>query len=173
MMANSMVQPFTGPLTVDLQHLDGIVVDAAEGAMRGARREKEGVDKTLKELDGSIPKHSSAIGLAPDVLTRIQTATERLASVRAARIIVGKLVEVLEETQICLEDEREGDIGLVVGAVRRTGTREPGVLVHFEETIRYHGQIGVRAAKARRRALEEAAEEDEAETPTGPAPLAG
>jgi hypothetical protein len=161
-MANSTVQPYTGPLTIDLQHLEGVVVDMADGATRGLRREKEGVEGTIKELGISVPAHGAAIGVATEVLGRIMTATERLAELRAAKLTLAKMLEVVEETEVCLEDEREGDIGLVVGSVRRVGGRDPGVLVHFEQTIRYHGQIALRAAKTRRKALAQAAAEEAA-----------
>lgn len=155
-MASDRVQPYTGSLSIDLQHLDGIIIDIAEGATRGWRREKENIDDALTELTGSIPIHGATIGVSQDILPRIQTRTEQLASVREARLSVAKQLEVLEETEIFLEDQREADIGVVVSAARRVGARNAGVLVHFEKTMRYHGQIGTRAAKTRKKAVEQA-----------------
>ncbi|MCC6551702.1 MAG: hypothetical protein IT372_01610 [Polyangiaceae bacterium] len=154
-MANDKVQLYTGSLNINLQHLDGVIIDAEDGATKGWAREKPGFDAAKKEMDGSLPAHAATIGVAPEVMARIQATTDRLSEVRQARIAVAKQLEVLEETEAFLEDKREADIGVVVGAVRRVGKRNRGLLIHFEETMRYHGQIGVRAAKTRRKAREQ------------------
>jgi hypothetical protein len=107
------------------------------------------------------------LGIAADTHTRINTLTDQLTLVRAARADIDKLAEVLEETEIYLEDERETQFGTLVEAVRKAARRkDPAVLASFKETIRYHGQIGVRANKTRRKnaaAVAEAEAEAEAE----------
>lgn len=172
-MANSIVQPFTGDLVVDLKHLDGVVVDLIPGAMRGLRREKDGIQKALGEIQKGIPVHAATLGVAGDAHDRVNTLTDQIEKVRQARVLIDKMAEVLEETEAYLEDEREGEIGLVVNAVRRAARRkDPAVLAAFEETSRYHGQIAARAHKTRRKNAEqtEAASEGAppAATPNSP-----
>jgi hypothetical protein len=99
------------------------------------------------EKGSCTPAVASALGISGELLTRIATQTTHLAEVRAARVILDKLAEVFSETEVCIEDEREASIGLVVDSVRRASRQHPNALVTFEETVRYHGQIGVRAAK--------------------------
>jgi hypothetical protein len=71
------------------------------------------------------------------------------------------MAEVLEETEAYLEDEREGEIGLIVSAVRGAARRKDStVLTAFEETARYHGQIALRAHKTRRKNAEQAETEN-------------
>lgn len=49
-----------------------------------------------------------------------------------------------------LEDQREGLVKMVVDAVRTsTGLENQGLVVAFQNTIRYYGQLGAQAAKAR------------------------
>jgi hypothetical protein len=169
-MANSFVQPYKGILNPDISHLDGIVVDLGHGTMRGLRRQKAGILKVLGEIQQGIPVHAVTLGVAPDIHDRISALTDKIEKVREARVIIDKLAEVLEETEAYLEDEREGEIGLVVNAVRGAGRRkDPSVLTSFEETRRYHGQISARAYKTRRKNAEQAEADAEAETETPPA----
>lgn len=150
-MTNAYVQ-FNGPLSLDFTPLEGTVINAISGVTRGVRREKEGIEKVLAELQQNLPIHAAVLGIAPDVHTRTATLTEKLAKVRAARVLTETLTRALSETEVMLEDEREGEIALVVDAVRRTAVRkDPAIAASFDETIRYHGQIATRAYKTRRK----------------------
>lgn len=165
-MASKLVQPHQGDHVINLQHLQGHVIDAAKGATRGLRRQKPGIAGVLVELSVNIPAHAETLGLPADTYTQIETTTERLEQVRAARTLIAKWAEVLEETEIFLEDEREGQIGHVVNAVRGASRRkDPSVVASFEETIRYHGQIATRAAKTRRKNAESGPEAEEPPAP--------
>jgi len=172
-MANSIVQPYTGALAFDLKHLDGVLVDLVPGAMRGLRREKDGVQTVIGEIQPGIPAHAATLGVAPDIHQRVITLTDQLEKIRQARVLVDKLAEILEETEAYLEDEREGEIALVVNAVRSAARRKaPSVLAAFEETIRYHGQIAARGVKTRRKNAEQAEDDGAvappAQNPSGP-----
>ena len=145
-----------------LRHLQGHVIDAAKGATRGLRRQKPGIAPVLTQLSTNIPAFAETLGLPADTHTQINTVTERLEQVRAARTLIAKWAEVSRRPRIFLEDEREGQIGLVVNAVRGASRRkDPGVVASFEETIRYHGQIATRAAKTRRKNAESGPDAEE------------
>ncbi|AKT38725.1 hypothetical protein [Chondromyces crocatus] len=163
-MASSIVQPYKGALVLDIQHLSNVVVDVVPGATRGLRREKEGWARVDKELSTNVPFQAELLGVAPDIYARVERLTEQLGSVREAQLFVSKLAQVLDETEIVLEDEREGVVATVVDAARRTAKRkDPTVLAAFEQTIRYHGQVALRAAKTRRRNAEGTEEESESQ----------
>jgi hypothetical protein len=135
------------------------------GGTRGLRREKEGFEKADKELEQNLPVHAAMLGVDPGTYGRVATLTQQIGDVRKVRVIVGKLLEVLDETEVYLEDEREGVLGNIVNAVRNAAKRkDPSVTAAFEETIRYHGQVATRAAKTRRKNAE-AAEETEPPPP--------
>lgn len=157
-MANDIFQLWQGPFVYNLQPLQGLLVDVVPGGTRGLCREKPGVGDVLVEITKSVPVHAVMLGIAPDTHTRINTLTDQIAQVRAARADLAKATEVLEETEVCLEDERENQIGTLVEAVRKAARRkDPSVLASFEATIRYHGQIATRANQTRRKNAEEAA----------------
>jgi hypothetical protein len=68
------------------------------------------------------------------------------------------------------EDEREGEIGQMVNSVRRAAIRkDPTIVALFEETIRYHGQVAVRAHKTRLKNEEPVQTETPAPTADSPA----
>lgn len=172
-MSNSDHQLFEGPYLIDFQNLSGFLYEVAEGGLQGLRREKTGWDKVNHELTTKLPTHADALRVAPDLGTQLTTLNTRIGEVRALKVVFSKVFEVLKETEVVLEDEREGIVGLVVDSARKAAKRkDPGLMVVFEETIRYHGQIGKRAAQSRRKneaAAEEAeanAEEAEAEAET-------
>ncbi|EYF07253.1 hypothetical protein [Chondromyces apiculatus] len=149
-MANSMVQPFEGPYELDYQPLQGTLVYVAHGAMRGVRREKAGWPKVELELAAKLPLHAQALHVSPTLYTEISTLTGKLTEVRVLKEQVERLLEVLDDTEVHLEDTRESLVGHVVESARRTAKRsDPGMVVAFEEAIRYHGQVGRLAAKRR------------------------
>jgi len=152
------IQPFEGPFVLDYQNLSGVLVDAADGALQGRRREKEDWEKAKLELTSRLPIYAAALRVAPDLGDQIAALNDRIAEVRALKVQAEKLVEVLGETEVVLEDDREGLVGLVVESARKAKRNDPGLMVAFQETIRYHGQIGRRSAKTRWKNQEAAAE---------------
>ena len=167
---SSIIQRYEGPLAVDYETLRGTVKGVVTGGMRGIRREKEGIAKVLGEFTSCTPALAEALGIGSDLVARVAMQTATLTEVRAARVILDKLSEVFEDTEACLEDEREGAIGLVVDSVRRASRQQPTALVSFEATVRYHGQLGVRAFKTRMKRKKQAAAGDETAAPPAKAP---
>jgi hypothetical protein len=166
-MANG-IQPFEGPFVLDYQNLSGVLIDAADGATLGRRREKNDWEKANLELTSRLPIHAAALRVAPDLGDQITTLNDRIAQVRALKVQAEKLVEVLGETEVVLEDEREGLVGLVVDSARKAKRNDPGLMVAFQEAIRYHGQLGKRAAKTRWKNLEAAEAEGNGEEQPAP-----
>jgi hypothetical protein len=156
-MASSNVQSYPGPFTFDFQSLQAVLKDVVPGGTSGFCREKEGIGPVITEIGAGIPVHAVTLGVATDAHIRINTVTEQLAEVRGLLPLLIKAVEVLGETEAYLEDEREGQIGVIVEAVRRTARRkDPAVLASFEKTLLYFGQNAIRAAKTRRKNAEAA-----------------
>ncbi|EYF01857.1 hypothetical protein [Chondromyces apiculatus] len=162
-MANDMVQPFEGPYEINYEQLQGVLVSMARGAARGVRRQKKGWPKVEMELSAKLPLHAQTLHVSPTLHTDIHGLTGRIEEVRLLKEQVERLLEVLNDTEVHLEDRREALVGHVVESARRTAKRsDPGMVVAFEESIRYHGQVGRLAAKTRY-ANEEAAAEAAAE----------
>jgi len=165
------IQPFEGPFTLDFQNLNGVLIDAADGATQRRRREKEDWEKASHELTSRLPIYAADLRVTADLGDQIATLNERLAAVRALKVQAEKLVEVLGETEVVLEDDREGLVGLVVDSARKAKRTNPGLMVAFQETIRYYGQVGKRAARSRLKNQEAAAEAEQngEEQPSPPA----
>ncbi|HSN96736.1 MAG TPA: hypothetical protein VLS89_00515 [Candidatus Nanopelagicales bacterium] len=152
-------QSYTGPLTIDLTNLGPALVDIAPGGRRGLRKTQQGIDGVLFELSKSIPSRGEEVGIAPKLYQRMLECNEHLDKIRMAREIVDKLAEVLRESDAKYQDEREAIIGQVADAVKSAARRkDSSLLAPFEATVAYNAQVGVRAAKTRRKKAEEAAQ---------------
>lgn len=164
MATTLLVKLYAGSHTLDFQHLDGVLVDLPDRGTRGLRREKTDWDKVDQELMTRLPLHAAALRIASDFGAQLASMNERIEQVRAFKVAVNKLAEVAMETEVYLEDEREGMVSLVVEAVRKAAKRtDPTLMTAFERTVGYHGQTGKLAAKTRRKNEEAAAQEAAAE----------
>lgn len=175
-MSKEFVQPYSGPSTIDLTGLAALLVDLAPGAMRGMRREQPGMDGVAAELAVSVPALGAKAAISPDVYANFKDTHGLLQQIRAARALVVKAAEVLEESEVYYEDQREGDISLIVAAVRTAARhKDASIQASFEKTLAYNAQIALKAAKTRQKKkadrdaqAEPGAEADAPETGTGP-----
>lgn len=157
---------FMGPFIMNIQSMEGILVHAVKGALRGLRREKEGWFEARVELLENLQKYAPTLRISSDVRTEILTLSQQLDEVRELQIWAESLADAAKATKVLLEDQREGLVKMVVDAVRTsTGLENQGLVVAFQNTIRYYGQLGAQAAKARakNKAAAEAAEMQAAE----------
>jgi hypothetical protein len=160
-MANEPSQPYSGPLTVDLTVLGSFLADLNPGGMQRLRREKEGMDGVVAELARSVPGFGAAAGVSPDVYASFLATNDKIAQIRAARAIVGKLYEVLTESEVLQEHNRENEISIIVDAVKSMARRkDDSILAPFEKTLKYNAQSAEKAAKTRRKNLAEAEGQD-------------
>jgi len=159
-MANETVQPYAGPVLVDLTALTGFLVDLPRGGKQRLRRERPSFDKVEKELAQSIPAHGTTAGIPAAPYDHFVECTERLKQIREAKHLVAKLAEVLDESEAHYEHERETDISHIADAVRSAAHRKNRSLTaHFEETLRYNSEPGEKAVRTRRKNAQAQAEE--------------
>jgi len=151
-MAGDAATPYVGPLVVDLQELDGKLIELPPFGKRGLRREKEGFEEVLAELGESIPKHAPGSSVFSEVHARILSATDTLEKVREARALIDKLSHVLEASEAKIEHDRENDLSVLVDVIKSTAKRKDRAIgTIFEKTLKYSSQIADKAAKTRRR----------------------
>jgi hypothetical protein len=142
---------YTGALTIDITSLKDDIIDLKPGAMQRLRREKPGIESVLSELASTKSKHEDA-GISATVYGRILTRTQKLEVIREKSAIVAKMAEVLLESEVWLEHDRENDISLLVDSVKSTEHRTGSpVTALFEDTIKYNGQFAEKAAKTRKK----------------------
>lgn len=160
-MANERSQPYSGPRIVDVTPLVGFLADLNPGGMQRLRREKDGIDGVVAELAQSIPAFGAAAGVSPDVYAGFLATNDKLAQIRAARAVVGKLYEVLTESEVLHEHNRENEISIMVDAVKSMARRkDDSILAPFEKTLKYNAQSAEKAAKTRRKNLADAEGQD-------------
>lgn len=154
-MANEMIQPYTGPETIDVAAIASRLVDLAPGAMRGLRREQPGLDAVVAELQAGIPVLGAKAAISSDAYAVFLDTHALIGKIREARLFVGKLSEVLEESEAYYEDQRESDITLMATAVRMSVRhKDPSLGAAFEKMLTYNSQIALKAVKTRRKNAE-------------------
>lgn len=126
---------------------------------RVLRSEQEGINDVIEELKQSVPALGSKGAISPDVYAHFVACTGNLDKIRAARVIVDKLAEILDESEAYYEHEREGDISMIADAVRSAARRkDDSIRASFERTLKYNSQAAEKALKTRRKNAEAAAE---------------
>jgi hypothetical protein len=155
-------------VAVDVTPLAGVLVDLPRGR-RGLRREQRGIDAVLTELADGAEALASVLEFEPSLYGQVVEYTDRLAQLRAARSIVARLAEALEETEIQCEHDREAALGRIADRVKSVARlQDRSILATFEKTVAYNAQVGVRAVKTRRQKAakaEQAAQAQVADTP--------
>jgi hypothetical protein len=151
-MSTGTKTPYTGPLIVDATAFKDDLVDYAPGAQVGLKHEKPGIDDVLKELAAAKNGALADAGIAPDVVTRIETRTTKLKEIRDRKLDAKKLYEGLSETEAHLENAREGDIAVVArGAQTAAQHLDAGTAAQFEATLKYYSQIADKAVATRKK----------------------
>lgn len=168
-MAKITGPKYTGTLAVDLSSLKDALVDLAPGAMQGARGEQEGMADVKKELASAMPTHGDGADISPQVYQRFLARTALLDDLREKESTLRKLLEVVEETRVKTENDREDDLGSIAKSVRTMAERQkdPGVTAPFEKTLRYNSQVAEKAVQTRKKNAEAKAQPPPTEPPAG------
>lgn len=152
-MANKDVAPYKGSTIADVSTLAPTLVDIEDNKRQGFKREKPEFDKVEKELAVSMPAVGDQAGIHPSIYQGFLDKTKAINDIRAAKAIVDKLAEVLEDSEIYYEDGREGDIIRICEAVESANQhgQTQGLLAYFSKTLAYRSQYGEKAAAARKK----------------------
>jgi hypothetical protein len=154
-MSTGAKAPYNGPLAIDVTELKNDLVDLPPGGTQGLKREKDGFEGVLGELQKAKAGALSTAGIATEIVTRIEARTAKLDEIRKKRAEVEKLAEVLRETEVDLENAREGDVALVAKSVQTAVKHvDAGIGANFETTLRYYSQIADKAVATRRKNAE-------------------
>lgn len=149
---------FEGSHTLDLTDLEGALVHVG-GDRRGMRTELEGFGKARFDLTSSTAQNRVDAGVPPDVFEDFLEHGRRLALIREKLATAARQLEVLVESEAFYEDAQQNDISIIVKAIRARAKyrRDEAPLNFFENLVKYHGQIGHKSARTKRRQAEEAA----------------
>jgi len=150
---------FKGQVIVNLSALLGKIVDLQPGDRRNMRVARKGFAEVKAELTESLPTVGSAAGITNQVVDDFIECSNTIDAFDAALSVVGKLAEVIVESRAYYENMRQNLVALIVETVRVTARHrnDPAILAPFEKAIEYHGRVGFKAARTRRRNQQEAA----------------
>lgn len=149
---------FDGSHILDLTDLEGALVHIG-GDRRGMRTELEGFDKATFDLTSSTAQNREAAGVPPDVYDDFLEHGRRLSLIREKLETAARQLEVLVESEAFYADAQQNDISIIVKAMRARAKyrRDAAPLNHFENLLKYNGQIGHKSARTKRKQAEEAA----------------
>lgn len=146
---------FNGALLVDATKAKGLLYYVPAEVRRNLKHTQDGYDAVLEELQGSVPEYAALVGLAVDVLQRIQDCTDNIAVLKAVMAEIEKLYEVVAASIALQEDRREAIIASIAELVTSVAERQdPSVAPPFKKTLKYHAQVGEKAAATRRKNAE-------------------
>ncbi len=151
---------FKGPYTLDLSQLQDRLKDLDPDEKRGLRVELERLPEVVAELAHAMPLHGAAAGIPQDVYNHFLYSNETVEIIDEKLSIAEKQVEVLKESRAYYVDARENDLSIMVDSMRSRAQRrkDESILTPFEKTLTYRAQIGVKAARTRRKNAEQAVE---------------
>lgn len=170
-MGEEIMKVPVGSLAVDCTHMTSWVKDYPPGELIGKRATQEGYEAAVDEIIANQLSWGSKVGVSADDIRGIRLADMRIAMIDACLPAARKMVEMLEETRIVVDDERHRRISKVaalVDAQTKTGP-QPDLLARYEKTRAYRSQAAMKAVRTRRQNA--AAEEPAADSaPVADAP---
>jgi hypothetical protein len=150
-------KPYTGPTKADLDPILDIVIDLPKNGKKGLRREQPGIAEVLAELATAVTVHGGEAGITTDMYARVTKPTENLEKIRAMRLIVDKIAEVLDESEVYNEHLREEGLSVVCKAIRANAqSLGPSITAPFQKTLKYNSQVADKAVRTRAKNAAEA-----------------
>ena len=105
-MSKELTPPSMGPKVVILDAFADDLVGLLSGGMRGLRREPLGIDGVIAELAAVMPLLGSMAALSTEVYASVTQRNDSLSSLRSARFVVDKMVDVLKVSELWYEVRR-------------------------------------------------------------------
>lgn len=154
----STVSSFEGVHSVDASSLQGKLLDLTTKQRRGLRTDQPHFEKAKGEILTQFPLKGVASGIPQDVFDGFVESNTLVDQIDAKLAEAKKLVEVLTETRAYHVHLRQNQISMIADSLksRANRTKDPSVLAPFPETLKYAAQVGVKAAKSRKKKLEAA-----------------
>jgi hypothetical protein len=141
-----------GTLVLDASALAPFLVDAPRGAMRGKLQSQDGVADAVTEVEGNQPTWGAQLGVAARDVDSLDDIADKLAQIAAIFPAAQKLVELLDETRITLEDQRERVIRGVSDAIdgkRKQKDLHSELQAAYEKTLSYRSRAAKKGAATR------------------------
>jgi 2-oxo-4-hydroxy-4-carboxy--5-ureidoimidazoline (OHCU) decarboxylase len=154
---------------IDLNPLKSFLVDLPPGATAGMRTEQEGWEAVRQEIVDNQATYGDRAGITDTDFKRFLDLNDQYHQIRAALPTVEKAEEVLIETEAYLDNLRHQLATQFADAAEAHAHAEggdPTLTTAYEKTIAYRSVIADKAAKTRKKHLEE--KKSGSGGPTGP-----
>jgi hypothetical protein len=149
--------PEPGKWSVDASPVAGFARYRRQGEPPVRRREQVGLDDVFKEIFDNQLILGTRAGVTAEDIAALQLSNDQIATVRGYLRTARKLVEILEYTEADVDDTRHKRIHTIANSVdRRSQVRgNEDLILHYRKTREYRSATAVKAARTRRRRLEE------------------
>lgn len=138
---------------IDAREVAPFVRDLPEGKMRGLKRAQEGFALVLKEIVDAQAKFGEKAGVMPRDVEELRLLTQRIEIIRKHLPQVQKLLELLVETELVMDDRRQQIVRVIAKTIDNAATLAKGgeLLAVYENTRRYRSAAAKKGVKTRQK----------------------
>lgn len=140
-------------LVIDARELSPFLQDLPPNATRGMHRAREGFDGVLLEIFDLQEKIGGPAGVLSRDVEELRLLTERLELIRKHMPGVRKLLELMVETELVLDNRRQQIVRMIARTIDNAAylSKDDTLLGGYENTRRYRSAPGKKAVKTRQR----------------------
>ena len=146
-------RPDVGDLFVDATNLAPIIVDVPTDKLNGLLTSQPGCDEVVVEVSSNQPAHGVQAGIRDEDVVDIKSTVAQMAEIRSLLPPARKLLELLEDTYVVLDDRLQRQLFNIATTVERRAKmlRNDELLARYARTRKYRSATGNKAARTRKR----------------------
>jgi hypothetical protein len=140
--------------TIDLTPFKSFLVDLPPGAMKGMRREQDGIASVIHEIESNQATYGERAGITATDFNKFVALNTQVAQLLAELPRMEKAVEVLTESLAHVDNLRHRLATTFANSVEAHANAEggdPTLPTAYEKTITYRGVIADKSAKTRKK----------------------
>lgn len=142
-----------GSLMIDCTEFADYLEDLSPHEKIGKHAAQEGYADAVTEIFSNQTAVGARAGITSDDIEELKRANERIARLEIVMPAVRKLLELLEETHMSINDRRHRRVLEIASIIdmRARSRRDPSLHAKYELTRAYRSAIGLKAARTRRK----------------------
>lgn len=138
---------------IDAREVAPFVLDVEPGAMRGLKRAQPGFSHVLHEIMAAQARFGEQAGVLSRDLEELKLLTERIETIRKILPDIRKLLELLVETELVMDDRRQQIVRVIARTIDNafTLTKNGELLGVYEKTRSYRSAAAKKGVKTRQK----------------------